>query len=183
MATKKKRNNAAQMASDQSMVEGLVKHAATLLTLAVGGGTMKASDLVVVLQARIAAIKAAIAARAALMAAVAAEHAEIAKTAVMISGARQALKIMFAGQPDQLGDFGVAPPKPRKPLTAEQKALAKAKAAATRKANHPAKGSKANTAATQAVAAAAAAAVGEQQAPAATAPAVTPPGGASTPKS
>jgi hypothetical protein len=182
MATKKKRNNAAQMASDQSIVEGLVKHAATLLTLAVGGGTMKASDLVVVLQARIAAIKAAIAARAALMAAVAAEHAEIAKTAVMISGARQALKIMFAGQPDLLADFGIAPPKPRTPLTAEQKALAKAKAAATRKANHPAKGSKA-TAATQAVAAAAAAAVEAQQAPAATAPAVTPPGGTSTPKS
>ena len=137
MPTIGKNNQATQMAADQSLIDGFTKHAATLLTMLVGGSTVKTSDLVTVLQARIAAIKAAIAAKAALMAAVAAMRAELAKTATLVSGARQALKVAFAGQADQLGDFGLQPPTVRTPLTAEQKAQAAAKALATFRANHP----------------------------------------------
>jgi hypothetical protein len=142
MSTRPKINHATQMAADQSLIDGLTKHAATLVTLLVGGSTLKTSDLVTVLQARIAAIKGAIAAKAALMAAVAAMNAELAETAALVSGARQALKVGFSGQADQLGDFGLQPPKARTPLTAEEKAQVAAKAAATRKANHPNAGKK-----------------------------------------
>jgi hypothetical protein len=85
------------MAADQAMIDGLTKHAATLLTL-------------------------------------------------LVSGARQAIKIAFAGHADQLGDFGLEPPKVRTPLTADQKAEAAAKAKATRAANHPNAGKKGKTA-------------------------------------
>ncbi|HEX8794250.1 MAG TPA: hypothetical protein VF765_25075 [Polyangiaceae bacterium] len=165
MTQRPKTNHATQMAADQAMIDGLTKHAATLLTLLVGGSTVKTSDLVLVLQARIAAIKAAIAAKAALMAAVAAMRDEIAKTAALVSGARQALKVAFAGQADQLGDFGLKPPKVRTPLTAEQKAEAAAKAKATREANHPNAGKKGKKAP-----AAPAAPTGEPPAPASPAP-------------
>jgi hypothetical protein len=124
------------MASDQSLIDGLVKHAATLATLLVAGTVVKTSDLVLVLQARIAAIKLALSTKASFMAAVAAAHAEIANTAKLVSGARQALKIAFAGQVDTLADFGLKPPKPRTPLTAEQKAAAVSKGRATREARH-----------------------------------------------
>jgi len=181
MSTQVKKNQASQTAADQSLIDGLTKHAATLLTLLVGGSTVKTSDLVTVLQARIGAIKAAIAAKAAAMAAVAAMNAEIAKTAVLVSGARQALKVAFAGQADQLGDFGLQPPKVRTPLTAEQKAEAAAKAVATRKANHPNAGKKSKvTPVVAAPAAAPAAPAGAQPAPAAPA---APGGAAGTSKS
>jgi hypothetical protein len=181
MSTKVKKNHATQMAADQSMIDGLTKHAATLVTLLVAGSTVKTSDLVTLLQARIAAVKAAIAAKAALMTAVAAMNAELVKTAAQVSGARQALKVAFAGQADQLGDFGLEPPKVRTPLTAEEKAAAAAKATATRKANHPNAGKKSKgTTVAAAPAAAPAAPAGEPSAPAAPA---APGGGAGTPKS
>jgi hypothetical protein len=181
MTSKEKNNQATQIAADQSMIEGFTLNAATLLTLLVGGSTVKTSDLVTVLQARINAIKAAVSAKAAAMAAVAAMHAELAKTAVLVSGARQALKVAYAGQADQLGQFGLQPPKVRTPLTADEKAEAAAKAKATRKANHPNAGKKSKqTPVAAAPAVAPVAPAGEQPAP--VAPAV-PGGAASTPKS
>jgi hypothetical protein len=129
-------NQAEQMTADQSLIAGLTKHAATLASLLIAGASVLTTDLVTMLQARIAAIQAAIAAHAALTAAVAAAHAEIAKTAALVSGARQALKIAFAGQATTLGDFGLTPPKARTPLTTEEKAAAIAKAQATRAARH-----------------------------------------------
>jgi hypothetical protein len=181
MSTRVKRNQASQTAADQSLIDGFTKHAATLLTLLVGGSTVKTSDLVTVLQARIAVIKAAIAAKAALMAAVAAMNAEMAKTAVLVSGARQALKVAFAGQADQLGDFGLQPPKVRTPPSAEAKAQAAAKALATRQANHPNAGKKSKV--TPVAAAPAAAPVAPAEAPSAPAAPAAPGGGAGTPKS
>ena len=181
MPTRTKNNHATQTAADQSLIDGFTKHAATLLTMLVGGSTVKTSDLVTVLQARIAVIKAAIAAKAALMAAVAAMNAELAKTAALVSGARQALKVAFAGQADQLGDFGLQPPKVRTPPTAEAKALAAAKALATRRANHPNAGKKSKVTPVAAAPAAAPAAPAGVQ-PALAAP-VAPGGAAGTPKS
>jgi len=42
------------------------------------------------------------------------------------------VKVTFGNQPDALADFGLAPPKARAPMTAEQKAVAAAKRKATR---------------------------------------------------
>ena len=136
MTTKSKTNYPAQIAADQSLIAGLTKHAATLTSLLIAGASVLTTDFVTTLQARIAAIQAAIAAHAAFTAAVAAAHAEIARTAALVSGARQALKIAFAGQPTTLGDFGLMPPKVRTPLSTEEKAAAVAKAQATRAARH-----------------------------------------------
>jgi hypothetical protein len=178
MTTKKKTNNATQLAADQALIDGLVKHAATLLTLLVGGSTIKTTDLVTVLQARIAAIKLAITTKATFMAAVAAAHAEIANTAALVSGARQALKIAFAGQIETLGDFGLKARKAPTPLTPEQKAAAVAKAKATRAARHTAgpkqKAKITGATATAAAPAVVAPAVTEQAQPAPVTPAVTP---------
>ncbi len=136
MGTKTKINQAKQMASDQALIDGFTKHAATLVTLLVAGNTVQTASLITVLQARIQAIKNAIAAHKAFTDAVAAARAEIVGTAAQVSGARQALKVAFSGQASTLGDFGLELPKARTPLTAEQKAAAKAKAEATREARH-----------------------------------------------
>jgi hypothetical protein len=106
MTTNNKDNYATTIAADQSLIAGLTKHAATLTSLLIAGASVLTTDLVTMLQARIAAIQAAIAAHSAFTAAVAAAHAEITKTAPTVSGARQALKIAFSGQPTTLGDFG-----------------------------------------------------------------------------
>jgi len=105
----------------------------------------------------------------------------MAKTAALVSGARQALKVAFAGQADQLGDFGLQPPKVRTPLTAEEKAQAAAKALATRKANHPNEGKKSKV--TPVAAAPAAAPAAPAEAPSAPAAPAATGGGAGTPKS
>ena len=162
MTINRKNNHATQTAADQSLIDGFTKHAATLITMLVGGSTVKTSDLVTVLQARIAAIKLALTTKATFMAAVAAAHAEIANTAALVSGARQALKIAFAGQIETLGDFGLKPRKAPTPLTPEQKAAAVAKAKATRAARHTA-GKKQKAKITGATAAAAAPAVVARQ--------------------
>jgi hypothetical protein len=142
MAILGKNNQATQTAADQSMIDGFITHAATLVTLLVGGSTVKTSELVTVLQRRIAAIKTVIAAKATYLTAVAAMRAEFAESGPLVSGARQALKVAFAGHADLLGDFGLEPPKVRTPPTAEQKAEASARAVATRRANHPNAGKK-----------------------------------------
>jgi hypothetical protein len=142
MATNAKINHATRMADDQALIDGFTKHAATLVAMLLAGTTVKTSDLVTVLQARIGAIKAAIAARADAMAAVAAMHEELAKTDALVAGTRRTLKASFAGQADLLGDFGLLMPKVRTPPTAEQKAQAAAKGKATRQANHPNAGKK-----------------------------------------
>jgi hypothetical protein len=166
------------MAADQSLIDGFTKHAATLVTLLVAGSTVKTSDLVTVLQARIAVIKAAVAAKAAAMVAVAAMRAELAKTAALVSGTRQALKAAFAGQADQLGDFGLHVPKVPTPLTADEKAQAVAKAKATRQANHPNAGANKRSKRTTVAAATAAAPAAPAEAPAVpVAPAAPAPGG------
>ncbi len=136
MTSKNKNNAAQQLAADQALIDGLVKHAASLVTLLVAGSTIPNPQLVTVLQARIAAIKRTATTRATYLAAVAACHAEIAETAALVSGARQYLKIAYAGQIETLGDFGLKPRKAPTPRTPEEKAAAKAKALATREARH-----------------------------------------------
>jgi hypothetical protein len=155
MTTKNKTNAATQLADDQALIDGLVKHAATFATLLVAGRTVMTPDVVTLLQARIAAIKLTIATRATYMASVAAAHAQIASTAAVVSGVRQTLKIAFAGQFETLADFGLKPRKAPTPRTPEQKAASNAKAEATRKARHT-MGPKAKARITGATAAAAA---------------------------
>ena len=182
MSVKQRTNNGKQQASDQQMIDGFTKHAATLVTLLVSGNTVKTADLIAVFQARIKAIANAVAAYVAYQAAVKAAHDELSSTAALVSGSRQAIKVAFAGQIEALADFGLKPRKSPTPRTPQQKAAAAAKAKATRAARHTmsAKQKAQITGETAAAAAAASAAATPVASPA---PAVTPAqGGAGAPK-
>lgn len=129
-------NRSEQLASDQNLINGLTKNQATLPPLLIGGTSYKATDAIAVLQKRIDTAKAVAPAKAAWQAAVSAEDAEISSTKSFVSGLKAALLVAFASSPSTLADFGLNPRKPNTPLTVQQKAAAKAKAAATRAARH-----------------------------------------------
>jgi hypothetical protein len=71
-------------------------------------------------------------AQAAASARVAAENAQAAFLIAVMAAFEGFVRVSFGNQADALGDFGLAPPKARVPLTAEQKAIATAKRNATR---------------------------------------------------
>jgi hypothetical protein len=136
MAAKSKTNKDTQNAADQSFIGGLQKHQAEVASLMVGGVSIPTTSLITTLQSRIAARTQSATSQKAWQDDVQAEQATLAKSKAEVSGARQAIKVMFAGQIEALGDFGIKPPKPRTPLTTAQKAAAAAKAKATRAARH-----------------------------------------------
>ena len=123
----------AKQAADQKMADGFNKHAQTVPSLIIAGTSYKAADIVAVLQARLSTANAAQSTRATWQNAVKADSDERAKTKPFIDGVRQALLVAFAGSIDGLADFGLTPRKVRV-TSPEQKAVAAAKALATRKA-------------------------------------------------
>ncbi|HEX4448569.1 MAG TPA: hypothetical protein VH044_17615 [Polyangiaceae bacterium] len=75
-------------------------------------------------------------AKAATKSKVATERARAPAQLVVIRGFEQVVRGSFGNAADVLADFGLAPTKVRTPMTAEQKAVAAAKRAATRSARH-----------------------------------------------
>ena len=136
MTTKNASTKDQQQTVDQNLVAGLQKHVATLPSLLIAGTTIPTTSIISTLQSRLAARANTAATLAAYHTALAAEEATIAQSKAVVSGTKQGLKVMFAGQLAQLGDFGMKAPKPRAPLTPEQKVAAAAKAKATRAARH-----------------------------------------------
>jgi hypothetical protein len=125
-----------QQAADQNLVGGLQKHAAAIPSLLIAGTTVPVTSLISTLQSRMAARAATSSARAAFHAAVQAEQDEGTQSKAVVSGTKQALKVMFAGQIEALADFGLKGPKARTPLTPEEKVAVVAKSKATREARH-----------------------------------------------
>ena len=130
-----KQNRNAETTADQTLADGLSKHAATIMSIMVGGASVATKDIVTALQARIATAKAATSARATWQAAVQADRDERAKTKTLVSVTKQMLLGSFAGQVDTLADFGLTPRKPRV-VSPEALVAAAAKAKATRAARH-----------------------------------------------
>ena len=130
-----KQNRNAESTADQNLADGLSKHAATIMSIMVGGASVATTDIVTALQARIATAKAATLARATWQAAVQADRDERAKTKTLVSVTKQTLLGSFAGQVDTLADFGLTPRKPRV-VSPESRVAAAAKAKATRAARH-----------------------------------------------
>jgi hypothetical protein len=120
-------------AADQKMIDGFNKHAQTVPSLFVAGTTLKAADIITVLQTRLSTANAAQSTRGTWQNAVKADRDERAKTKTLVDGVRQALLVALSGSIDALGDFGLSPRKVRV-LSPEKKAVAAAKAKATRKA-------------------------------------------------
>jgi hypothetical protein len=132
-----KQNAAQQQAADQAMIDGFTKHQATIpSSLLIAGAPVTTASVISTLQARIAARTAVAQAEAAYHAAVQANLDEQTKTQPLVSGARQAVGLMFAGQITALADFDLKPRKVPAPRTPAQKAASAAKAAATRAARH-----------------------------------------------
>ncbi len=71
-------------------------------------------------------------AQAAAKAKVAAERADLPALDAFISAFEAFVKFTFGSDPTALADFGIAPPRAKKPRTSEQNAAAAAKAKATR---------------------------------------------------
>jgi hypothetical protein len=136
MTTNTKINRIDQKVSDQNLSDGLKKHQSTLASFAIAGTSSTVADVLAVLDARTATENAVEAARAVWQTKVQAARDERARTRVLVSGVRQQLQLTFAGAIDTLADFGLKPRKQPASRTPEQKALASAKAKATRAARH-----------------------------------------------
>ena len=137
MPTKTKSNVTTQQAADKAMIDGFTKHQATLpSSFIVGGVPVPTTTIVSTLQSRIAARAAVITGKASYQALVQANRDERDNSQALVSGTREAIKVMFAGQVDTLADFGLKPRKAPAPRTPEEKAASVAKGKATRKARH-----------------------------------------------
>jgi hypothetical protein len=131
MSTKNKRSD--QIAADQAMIDGIQKFLAQNAQLSFGSQTKTPAAIIQVYQDRIHANQAAQAAEAARQAAVKANRDERASTTAITGSFRQMVLAMYSQSPDTLAVFLL---KPRKVSvkTPAQKALAAARAKATREA-------------------------------------------------
>jgi hypothetical protein len=138
MSTSNKRSD--QIAADQAMIAGIQKFLAQNAQLTVGSQTMTPAAIIQVYQNRISTNQAAQTADASRIAAVQANKAERASTAAITGSVRQMVLAMYSQSPDTLAVFLL---KPRKASvrTPAEKALAAARAKATREARGT-KGSK-----------------------------------------
>jgi hypothetical protein len=135
----KNESRADMMAADQSLIDGIQKHQASLPpTLTAGSQTITLADVVTLLQGRIGTAKAVLLADAARTAAVKADRDRRAATQPQVRSVKNLIVAMYEESPDVLRDYGLAAHKPPT-LTAQGKAEAAAKAAATRKAHDAAK--------------------------------------------
>jgi hypothetical protein len=130
----KKTSRADLLAADQNLIDGITKNASKLpASFPVGSVTTTPADVVTMLQGRITTGKAVVLAESARTAAVATDRTTRSQSEQRIAAFRRIIIAMFLQSPDVLGDFGLAAPKPPQ-KSAEVKAQAAAKGAATRKA-------------------------------------------------
>ena len=130
MANKKGKETAADLA--KKLITGAQTHLAAGTTVQFAGGVFTPPQIVAELQ-EIVAMRADVnAARAATRVKVDAERAKLPALRLFMAAFVQAMKVAYGTQADVLANFGIAPKKAPTPLTVEQKAVAAAKAAATR---------------------------------------------------
>ncbi len=125
------RTKAAALARVQALVAGTLKHFPSG-SFTLGNVAYTTATLVPVLQGLADAITAANTAKAGAKDAAAALKAVEAKVDPVIRDYKRFVLAAFSNTTQDLADFGMAPPKARKPKTSEQNAAAAAKAKATR---------------------------------------------------
>ncbi len=130
-----KRNRNDQAAGDQSLLDGINKHSATIPAIFIAGAAVPLKDIVTTLQARIEAAKNVQPAKATWLAAVQADRDQHAKSATLVAAFKQTLSVFFSGQVDTLADFGLTGRKTAV-VSPETRVAAAAKAKATREARH-----------------------------------------------
>ena len=125
------KTKAAALAHVQALIAGTTKHLPNG-SFTFGGTAYTATSLVQVLQGLAGAMTARDAAQASAKDALAAEKAVQAQVSPILLAYKRFLLLTFANATQTLADFGLTPPKARKPLTSEQLAARAAKAKATR---------------------------------------------------
>ena len=133
MSTIGKTNEAAQA---EQLIVGAKKHFATAASLAFASGTHTPAEIESALQTLIDSRAAVTAAKAVFDAKIVDEATQTAPLRPLVRAFAAFVKVTFANSPDILADFGFKPPKARTQLTVEQKAVATARAKATRAARH-----------------------------------------------
>ena len=124
-------NQTQQLAADQKLIEGLVKHAGDIPSLVLGTQTLQNADIVSRVQQLIALAKASAAARVTLQQAVAASKAARLAQRQVVNDLKQTLRARFSTSPTLLADFGLSAHVRSRPTPKTQVAAA-AKAKATR---------------------------------------------------
>ena len=118
----------------KKLIAGTQKHLSNAGQLAFAGGVFTPSQVEAQLQA-LATLRADVeSAQATAKAKVTTERARLPALRAFLLAFVGLLNVQFGTQPDVLADFGLKPKKARRPMTPEQKAAAKAKRDATRKA-------------------------------------------------
>jgi hypothetical protein len=137
MSSKPRTSTRQQQAADQALIDGFQKQQATIpSSLLIAGAPVPTTTIVSTLQGRMATRAAKGAAWAAYQAAVQACRDLIEGSQALVSSARQAVEVMFAGQIEELADFGLQPRRAPAPPTPQQMAVRVARARATRAARH-----------------------------------------------
>ncbi len=122
---------AAALAHVQAIIAGTTKHFPNG-SFTLGNTTYTSTSLVQVLQGLVSAMLARNAAETGAKDALTAEQATQEQVGPILRAYEHLVLVTFAGASQTLADFGLAPPKARTPLTAQQLAVAAAKAKATR---------------------------------------------------
>ncbi len=138
--TKSRTSLVHQLAADQSLIDGLVKHASDIPSLVLGSQTVQNADLVGRIQPLITLAKAAADAHVAWLAAVAASRKARLEQRQIMNDLRQTLRARYSQSPIILADFGLQPVHPT-PAAPKTLVAAAEKAKATRAARGT-KGSK-----------------------------------------
>jgi hypothetical protein len=128
-------NRGTLQTADQKLVDGLTKHKALMAALPIGGKNVTPDEAIALVQGRIDATSATLAAKASAKAELLAERAGRTQTKPFVSSLRQVIRSMFGASPDILADFGLTPHKPRK-ANPQKKVDAAHKAKATRVLRH-----------------------------------------------
>jgi hypothetical protein len=131
--TNTKASKAAALALVQALIAGTQKHFPNG-SLTFGNATYSAASLVQLLESLVAVMTALSVAQLTAKDALAAKQGVEAKVGPIVSAYERFIRATFTGATQTLADFGLEPPKARKPQTSEQKAAAAAKAMATREA-------------------------------------------------
>ena len=119
------------LAHVQAIIAGTTKHLPNG-SFTLGNTTYTSTSLVQVFQRLVSAMLARNAAETGAKDALTAEQAARAQVDPILRAYEHLVLVTFAGASQTLADFGLAPPKARTPLTAEQLAARAAKAKATR---------------------------------------------------
>jgi hypothetical protein len=131
-----KSNKSTRIASDLKLMNGLKAHYAETDTFLVSTNSHTVAQVIALIVARTDASTAYDAAHAAWIDAAKVAKQRFTESEAILRGVRNTLRTTLGEDSKALADFGLTPKAPKRTLTAEQKAAAAAKRAATRKARN-----------------------------------------------